>query len=282
MADLLARMALLSTRRAAEARTREREAALLRRAHDTPPAPPLVLHPDGFDLFAEIKRQSPPAGRLDAPRRKDAAATALRARAYSEGGAAVVSVLTEPAAFGGHLADLRSAARAASAPTMRKDFLVDPYQVAEARAAGAGGVLLILRLLDRSRLTEMMDSAGTMGLFVLLEAFDESDLERAGEAAGPAMRQGVRILAGLNARDLATLEVDRTRLRRLAGRFPAGVPRVAESGMESPGDVRAVAALGYHAALVGRALMAAPDPEAVARRMIAAAREAARFRCASA
>ncbi|HZM69373.1 MAG TPA: indole-3-glycerol-phosphate synthase [Candidatus Cryosericum sp.] len=282
MADLLSRMASLSAGRVAEARGREGEAALLRRAHATPAAPPLVLHPDGFDLFAEIKRRAPSAGRLGAAREEDAEAAVRRARGYSEAGAAAVSVLTEPDAFGGGLDDLEATARAASVPVLRKDFIVDPYQVAEARAAGAGGVLLIVRLLEGTRLSETIGAAAGLGLFVLLEAFDESDLERAGEVAGPAGRAGARLLAGVNARDLATLEVDVSRLRRLSGRCPAGLTRVAESGLATPDDARRAAAWGYDAALVGRALMTTPEPEALARRMIAAGRRAARSRCASA
>ena len=282
MADLLSRMASLSASRVAEARRREGEAALLRRAHAAPAAPPLVLHPDGFDLFAEIKRRAPSAGRLGAARDENADVAVRRARAYSAAGAAVISVLTEPVAFGGGLDDLEAAARAASVPVLRKDFLVDPYQVAEARAAGAGGVLLIVRLLEGTRLSEMIDAAASLGLFVLLEAFDESDLERAGEASGPAARAGACLLAGVNARDLVTLEVDASRLRRLSRRCPAGLPRVAESGLAGPDDLRRAAAWGYDAALVGRALMTSPEPEVLARGMIAAGRQAARSRCASA
>jgi indole-3-glycerol phosphate synthase len=275
-------MAEHSAARVAEARRREREAALLRRAHAAPAAPPLVLHPDGFDLFAEIKRRAPSAGRLGAARGEDADAAVRQARAYSAAGAAAVSVLTEPMAFGGGLDDLEDAARAASVPVLRKDFLVDPYQVAEARAGGAGGVLLIVRLLEGPRLSEMIDAAASLGLFVLLEAFDESDLERAGDAAGTAGRSGARLLAGVNARDLATLEVDVSRLGRLSERCPKGLPRVAESGCASPDDLRRAAAWGYDVALVGRALMTTPEPETLARGMIAAGRQAARSRCASA
>jgi indole-3-glycerol phosphate synthase len=275
-------MAALSARRVAEARSREREPVLLRRALDVPLAPPLRFHRDGFDLFAEFKRRSPSSAAMRAAAPAPAEEAAARARLYSGAGAALISVLTEPEEFGGGLEDLREAARAASVPTLRKDFLVDPYQVAEARASGAGGVLLILRLLDGPRLLEMIDVAGSLGLFVLLEAFDEADLERAAEAASEAERCGAGALAGVNTRNLDTLEVDGARLGRLAGRLPAGVPRVAESGLRSPADAGEVAALGYHAALVGRALMTDPDPDALARRMIAAGRETARRRCASA
>ncbi len=137
-----------------------------------------------------------------------------RVIAYAQGGAAAVSVLTEPSRFDGSLEHLRQASAALApfkVPTMRKDFLVDPYQVLEARAAGAGGVLLIVRMLSRSQMLQLLDAAAEHGLFVLLEAFDLGDLHAAREllAARIARRAGVvdEILVGINSRDLQTLEV---------------------------------------------------------------------------
>jgi indole-3-glycerol phosphate synthase len=153
---------------------------------------------------------------------------------------------------------------------MKKDFLVDPLQVLEARAAGAAGVLLVLRLLDRSLLDEMLAEARRCGLFVLLEAFDEEDLARAAELVERA--RGERLLVGVNARDLATLGVDRAKHLALAPRLPRAVPCVAESGLGSAAELRAVAAAGYRAALVGSALMRAADPETSARALLAAGR----------
>jgi len=282
VADLLGRLDRASARRAAAARAREPFAALRRRAHDTAPAPPLRLEPDGFDLFAEFKRRAPSAGRIATGAGGDPARVARRARAYARAGAAAVSVLTEPEEFAGHLDDLTVAARAIDVPVLRKDFLVDPYQVAEARAAGAGGVLLILRLLDGARLREMLAACAEFHLFALLEAFDAAELARAGRAAGRAAGLGVNALVGVNSRDLKTLAVDGDRLRRLRRLLPAGVVCVAESGIEAPAGARAVAAMGYDAALVGTALMRAPRPGLLARRILAAGRRGAEERCASA
>jgi indole-3-glycerol phosphate synthase len=281
VADLLARLGRASTHRAAAARGREPLAALRRRALDAPPAPPLLLRPGGFDLFAEFKRRAPSAGWLAAGAGRGPALVARRVRAYARAGAAAVSVLTEPDEFGGHLDDLGAAARAIGVPVLRKDFLVDPYQVAEARAAGAGGVLVILRLLDRARLGEMLAACAEHRLFALLEAFDEADLERAGQAVRWAAALGVTALVGVNSRDLKTLAVDGDRLRRLQRRLPPGVVCVAESGIDAPAGARAAAALGYDAALVGTALMRAPRPGLLARRLIAAGRRGTEERCAS-
>ena len=155
-------------------------AALERRARQAPAGAPLRLSASGFDVIAELKLRSPAAGVLG-----DESQDWLgRVAAYARGGAAAVSVLTEPSRFDGSLEHLRRAAQVLAplgVPAMRKDFLVDPYQVLEARAAGAGGVLVILRMLPRPRIAELLDVAADHGLFVLLEAFDEADLELARE-----------------------------------------------------------------------------------------------------
>lgn len=270
MADFLASMAASSRERVQTARIRESLTSLRRRAAGAPPAPGLRL--TSFDLIAEIKLASPSAGRLAGDEHADAEAVASRARAYARAGAAAISVLTEPTRFGGDLAHLAAAARAASVPCMRKDFLVDPYQVFEARAAGAGGVLLIVRMLGDSALRDMLAAAAEADVFVLLEAFDEEDLARAGALLAAARQD--QVLIGLNTRDLRTLEVDRSRLVRLTPAFPRGgyAARVAESGIESGEDAAHAAALGYNAALVGTALMRARDPEAAIRAMLAAGR----------
>lgn len=273
MSDLLSRMAKSSAKRAAEARARESTEALRRRAFESPPPPELRLAPRGFDLFAEIKRRAPSAGRLaDAQ-----ASVARRAATYAAAGPAVISVLTEPDEFGGSLGDLREAACATSIPVMRKDFLTDPYQILEARAAGAAGVLLILRMLDESRLGELLDAAAEARLFVLLEASDEADLSR---AEGAVARAGLQLLCGVNARDLVSLAVDRERFGMLRPRLPADLPAVAESGLASIDDVRHVAALGYRAALVGSALMREKEPGQLLQQMIRAGREEASRSCA--
>jgi indole-3-glycerol phosphate synthase len=254
--------------RASAARAERLDAPeLARRARDLPPTRRLALGA-GFELIAEIKRVSPALGTLA---QEDDAALTRRARAYAEGGACALSVLTEPGRFGGALAHL-ALARDAGVPVMRKDFLVAPAQVLEARAAGADGVLLIARLLSDARLVELLAVARELGLFVLLEAFDELDLERA-LAFRPATA-GDEFLVGVNARDLATLGVDRERALALARLLPRGVPAVAESGIESDDDARAAVRAGYRLALVGTALMRAADPRARTAELMRAGRGA--------
>lgn len=266
--SLLAEMAAQSAARAPAPRA---EAALLAACRATPAPPRLRLA--GFDLVAEIKRHSPAEGMLQAD--TDVAA---RATAYARAGAAAVSVLTEPARFGGSLEDLATAARALAplgVPAMRKDFLVDPLQVLEARASGAGGVLLIVAMLDDVALGEMLAAAREQALFVLLEVFDEADLERAAALLADNVNRGdAPVLVGVNTRDLRTLAVDPRRLARLAPHLPAGVAAVAESGLHTPADAAAAAALGYRMALVGTALMRAADPAQLAADMLAAGRRA--------
>jgi len=273
MADFLALMAAASTTRASQAKQKEPESALRHRALDRADPPSLQLHPGKFDLIAEVKRHAPSAGALVGVDANDPDLVARQADAYVRGGVAAVSVLTEPSQFLGTLADVTSASRAVPVPVLRKDFLVDPYQVVEARAAGAGGVLLIVRMHDDTRLGELLEAAKAMRLFVLLEAFDEDDLARAAENVADGMGN---VLLGLNTRNLATLQVDSDRLDRLSHVFPEHTPRVAESGLESVEDIRRVARLGYRLALVGSALMRATDPTRLAETMIRAGRKEAR------
>lgn len=279
MLDFLAQMAESSERRAREARSGTPVRQLRRRIADSPAAARLRLHPEGFDLIAEVKRRSPSIGRLAEDD------VVQRARAYAMAGAAAVSVLTEPDEFGGSLYDLGriSDALAGGEPgdvrtgpvaTLRKDFLTDPYQVLEARAMGAAGVLIVIRILDESRLDELLTAAAEAGLFVLLEAFDADDLDRIGGAVERARELGIQALVGLNARDLESLAVDPDRLRRLADRFPPGVPKVAESGLHDPTHASRVATWGYDLGLVGTALMRQTDPGATVAAMIAAGRAA--------
>jgi len=258
VSSFLEAMATASAARVRSARARLPEAALADLARQAPAAPPLVRSAHGFDLIAELKLRSPASGVLGS------AANALGSRvaAYARAGAAAVSVLTEPSRFDGSLEHLRAAAQALAplgVPAMRKDFLVDPYQVLEARAAGAGGVLLILRMLSRESLTALIGCAREHGLFVLLEAFDEADLARMRAVIGEDGGQST-LLAGLNCRDLATLEVVPARLLELASQLPAGAARVAESGVENAAGAARLAAAGYDLVLVGSALMRDPEP----------------------
>ena len=274
MSGFLEQMAAASVARVREAKARVGEAGLLERAQHTPAPPPLRLAADGFDLIAELKLRSPAAGALGAAD----ASVAAHVTAYAHAGAAAVSVLTEPTRFDGSLTHLSDAARALAAhhvPAMRKDFLVDPYQVLEARAAGAGGVLLILRMLSRETLGALIECARTQRLFVLLEAFDAQDLEHMGEVVAADAGRST-LLAGVNCRDLATLEVVPERLLELAPLLPSGVPQVAESGVADAEDARRLAAVGYRLILVGSALMRDQDPAGLARALIEAGRAARR------
>jgi indole-3-glycerol phosphate synthase len=268
--EFLEQMAQASRERVRTAQGLRTRARLEEEVRALPPPPSLRLDPSGFDLIAELKLRSPAQGRLRAAT-EDVRA---RVRAYARAGAVAVSVLTEPTRFDGSLEHLASAARALAplaVPTMRKDFLVDPYQLLEARLAGAGGVLVILRMLPRAEIEALLECAHALGLFVLLEAFDAHDIELMHELAErrPA---GAQLLAGVNCRDLRTLALVPERLLELAPLLPSSVPCVAESGVGSAAAARAVAAAGYQLALVGSALMQAADPQAIAAGLLAAGR----------
>ena len=229
----------------------------------------------GFDLIAEIKDRSPAEGELatvDADRQQ-------RAALYVDGGAAAISVLTEPDKFDGalsHLEEVVSVVSSDEVPVMRKDFLVDPVQVLEAKAAGASGVLLIAAMLDDRKLMSMLDCAFEHDLFVLLESFEELDLERSVHLLQRVKyrEQAARrkFLVGVNTRDLRTLSVDPVRLKNFGPLLPDGVICVAESGQHSAEDAANVAEWGYDMALVGTALMRATEPAELIRDMLGAGR----------
>jgi indole-3-glycerol phosphate synthase len=275
--DFLNKMAASSRQRLAESMAHRAEPVLRDQAERRPPAAALNLSGDGFDLIAEVKRRSPSMGTLA----DDAMAPIDQARRYADAGAAAISVLTEPTQFSGDIAHLAKIAdELPGVPSMRKDFLVSPYQVLEARAAGAGGVLLIAAMLSPAELREMLSMTMELGMFALVEAFDSADLEKClpiMDDIGPfGMDDGnTRLLIGINCRDLRTLEVDFPRFETLAEQLPATLPWVAESGVQTAGQTRHVASLGYRLALVGTALMRSDDPAAVAADLIAAGRDAA-------
>ena len=274
MSGLLTEMCQASLARLERARAKESEQQLWARASDAPPAPRLKLCPEGFDVIAECKLQSPSAGDLSA----NTKGVEDRVQDYARGGACAVSVLTEPTRFGGALEHLTQAASVLAplkVPAMRKDFLVDPYQVMEARAAGAGGVLVIVRMLDRSRITELLDCATMLKMFVLLEAFDGQDLAVASELLELRRQHDEQILVGLNCRDLETLKIDLARLEELADRLPEGHASVAESGVQTVDDVRKIVDDGYQVALIGTTLMNSPQPRQLLGDMLAAGRERA-------
>lgn len=274
MSGFLAQMAEASRARAKAAAAREPLPALRARAADVPD-PPALAFDDAFELIAEYKRRSPALGLLVDPQ----ARIERQVIAYARGGAAAVSVLTEPTRFDGDLAQLSRAASALasiSVPVLRKDFLQDPYQVYESRAAGAGGVLLIVRMLGDAQLAEMLDCAREASLFTLVEAFDAADVVRATAAIrGLNAPAGAPALLGVNCRDLATLEVLPFRFRELAPLLPTDLPRVAESGIATPQQCAEVAQAGYGLALVGGSLMRSADPTRAIRDMLAAGRAAA-------
>lgn len=198
-------------------------------------------------VVAELKRRSPSKGEI----RADFDPLAC-AKSYAESGAAALSVLTDEPYFGGRLAYLEAVRRTVTLPLLRKDFLIDPYQVDEARVAGADAVLLIARALPGAALAEMRAHAAALGLDALVEVHDEAEVEAA-LAAGAD-------LVGINNRDLATFETDLAVSERLAPPLAAaGVVVVAESGIFTYDDVQRLEAAGAHAVLVGEALMREPD-----------------------
>lgn len=231
-------------------------ASLERAAAQAPPGRPFAAAlrgpGGGVAIIAEVKKRSPSAGAI----REGADAADLAGR-YAGAGAAAVSVLTEPERFAGSLDDLARVAAAVRVPVLRKDFLIDPIQLYEARAAGASAVLLIVRALGAERLGAMAALARRIGLEVLVEAHTGAELAAA-LAVGPDA-------VGINARDLESLAVDRAAAEALVPRVPPGTVAVAESGLSSRADVERVAACGADAVLVGTALAGAGDPGAALR-----------------
>ncbi|MFE4669843.1 indole-3-glycerol phosphate synthase TrpC [Streptomyces sp. NPDC056716] len=222
----------------------------------------LLRSPAGLRVVAEVKRSSPTLGRL-AP----IGDPATLAAGYADAGAAAISVLTEGRLFAGSLADLDAVRDAVRVPVLRKDFVVEPYQVWEARAHGADLVLLIVATLTGSRLVELLATAGEAGLTALVEVHDETEAER-------AMAAGARLI-GVNARDLRTLRIDAEVFGRVAPGLPADMVRIAESGVRGPADAARYAALGADAILVGTSLVTDGDPAAAVRALIAAGRSKA-------
>lgn len=207
-----------------------------------------ALAASGLQVIAEIKRRSPSAG--DISIHLDPATQASR---YETGGAAAISVLTEPNFFGGSLADLAAVRAAVEIPILRKDFVIDEVQIHEARAAGADAVLLIVAALDEARLAALLAVGRSVGLDVLVEAHTGAELEIAN-------RCGAQIV-GINNRDLHTFKTDLATAERLAPDVGGSI-KVAESGVSSPQGAARMAAAGYDAILVGEALVRSADPAA--------------------
>jgi indole-3-glycerol phosphate synthase len=215
-----------------------------------------ALSGEGMSVIAEFKRRSPSAGELRA-----GADVAEVARAYARAGAAALSVLTEGPHFGGSLDDLRAARAACDLPILRKDFIVDEYQLAEARAAGADAVLLIVAALPEDELAALHTRALELGLDVLVEVHDEDELAIALAADAS--------LIGVNNRDLRDFSVDIGRTSELMRGLSAGVTVVSESGIGTAEQLRALHEEGVAAVLVGESLMRAEDPEAALRALLA-------------
>lgn len=238
-ADLAGRQALVS------------EDDLRAQVAAAPPArdPMPAFRSPGLSVIAEVKRRSPSKGDL-----ADIPDPAVLARAYADGGADAISVLTEQRRFNGSLEDLRAVRAAVDTPLLRKDFIVTGYQLLEARAAGADLVLLIVAALDDDTLAALHDQARSLGLTVLVEVHDEAEIAR-------ALAVGAE-LVGVNARNLKTLEVDPDTFGRLVGLLPDDVVKVAESGIGGPADAARYAAEGADVVLVGEALVKDGDPTA--------------------
>lgn len=205
------------------------------------------LKADGVSVIAEVKRASPSRGAM-----AEIGDPAALAGDYEAGGARVISVLTEQRRFGGSLDDLAAVRRAVQIPVLRKDFVVSSYQLWETRAYGADMVLLIVAALEQSALVSLVERALSIGLAPLVEVHADEELERAVDAGATVI--------GVNARNLATLEVDRSIFTRLSPKIPDGVVKIAESGVRGPHDLLAYAAAGADAVLVGESLVTEKDP----------------------
>jgi indole-3-glycerol phosphate synthase len=216
-----------------------------------------ALREPGIGVIAEVKRRSPSKGAL-----ANIPDPAVLAKSYAENGARVISVLTEQRRFGGSLADLDAVRAVVDVPILRKDFVVTPYQVHEARAHGADLVLLIVAALEQNVLDSLLDRVESLGMTALVEVHTEEEADRALEA-------GAKVI-GVNSRNLHTLEVDRGLFGELAPGLPNDVLRIAESGVRGPSDLLTYAGWGADAVLVGEGLVTSGDPGAAVRGLVAA------------
>lgn len=216
-----------------------------------------ALSAPGVKVIAEVKRSSPSKGAL-----AEIADPAGLASDYAAGGASVVSVLTERRRFGGSLDDLDSVRASVDIPVLRKDFVVSSYQLWESRAHGADVILLIVAALEQQALVSLRERAESLGMTALVEVHDEHEVHRAVDA-------GARVI-GVNARNLRTLEVDRSTFARLAPVIPDGIVKIAESGVRGPHDVLEYARHGADAVLVGESLVVGGNPRAAVADLVAA------------
>lgn len=251
--DLLQAIIAATRARVNVAVERESRASLERRAMQrTPDAAAFTARlsrPDTINIIAECKRRSPSRGVLRTA--YDAVAIAT---GYERAGAAAISVLTEPGFFDGSLADLAGVRAAVRIPLLRKDFIVDEYQLLEARAGGADAILLIVAALDDHELRSLSAAAAALGLAALVEVHSVDECRRAIDA-------GASII-GVNNRNLRTLQVDLDASRTIASMLPATAIGISESGLKTPADLQAMKTLGYRAFLMGERFMIEPDPGA--------------------
>jgi len=252
-AGVLGRILAETVERVAAITARERK-AIVRRARLAERAPSFIdaMRGSTIAIIAEVKRRSPSKGAI-----RESMAAERQGAAYELGGASAISVLTEPAHFGGSVADLESTRANVAIPLLRKDFHVDEIQLHEARAAGASAVLLIVRALPPARLAALMEVAAQLELEALVEAHTESELAL-------AIELGARVI-GINSRDLETLDIDADVPARLLSLIPRDAIAIAESGITTRADVEVRATWGADAVLVGSALSASGDPEAAVR-----------------
>jgi indole-3-glycerol phosphate synthase len=262
--DLLEAIVAATRTRVASAAQRESRAALERRALARTPQGRLfadrLARPAAINIIAECKRRSPSRGVLRAA--YDPVTIAL---GYETAGAAAISVLTEPGFFDGSLEHLEAVRDAVRIPLLRKDFIVDEYQLLEARAAGADAILLIVAALTDRDLTLFAKMAADLGLAALVEVHGVDECRR-------AMDAGASII-GVNNRNLRTLEVDLTASRDIAAVLPKDVLAISESGLKTPADLHSMTALGYRAFLIGERFMIEPDPGAALAGLIASLQE---------
>jgi len=246
--------AILRTTRERVAALRSRTRELERQAASAPAPRPFERATSGPDIgvIAEVKRRSPSAGAI-----REALDPVEHARAYAQGGAVAISVLTDEAHFGGSLDDLARVAAAVAVPVLRKDFILDELQLYEARAAGASAILLIVRALTPARVRALAAAARAQGLGVLVEVHTDAELAVAVAAEPTAV--------GVNSRDLATFAVDLAQAERLVAQVPSGVPAIAESGIATRADVERMAAAGADLVLVGTSVARTAEPAAAVR-----------------
>ena len=267
--NFLQAMALSSMKRLEKNKANQSENSLLK-ACEGIKRKPFVEFQSGFVFITEIKKSSPSLGQISKPEFN----LFEQAEAYAKSGSNVISVLTEPSKFNGSLQDLNDISkRFSETPTMRKDFLVEPYQVSEAFLNGAGGVLLILAMLSDRMLKMMIERAIKHEMFVLLEAFDEVDMQRAKTIVSEFGLHSSNILLGVNCRDLRTLDVNFSRFENLSSLIPEDVVCIAESGITGASEIEVLSNLGYSGALIGTALMQSETPDQLLKEMMVASSE---------